>query len=781
MRRERHILGWGRRAALLGALLLPLLGLGVGARTVRADDEAPEDASIRAYAREQLILNANESVDPARRAAGRLDELKTALFEKRDVLVRADSAAFGRLIKLLGEPKHDGLIRQGAVLYRWMAGIDPEPTPAASVIDDEADDLLTREIPVPHLVNGRLAVPGTEALIAASRSWDALVGYAKAESDPEKAMPAWLRSRILALVDARELRAPIVTQGYLDARKAQVAARVADYQADRPARGLVSEGTVREKAERAERTLKPAGPYEQRLLEIEQALDRMARAEGMLKEDAGQLGFQLEAAKRRREALGKDGDEAAVGVADLELERLQLEEIVDQQQLRLLYITVRRAVLATRLFGAALEQVKAEAQAADRAHQAYESELIRMRRARQLDRLDFVMARLKAERKRMAAVGAKREGEAKAILTAYDGALEHLMAVSRLTREAVTMRRALEARVKPHQGADDTAPTTREDERGCLPDETEAEAAARKAKVARTAADDPLRRFRHPDPESITANYVRDATKVLNDPAWSAALAAAHHDAVKTRIAALEEALGLVAAADDLEARFKTARAAAAAALDAVETSARGQGSAAGWWLDRVRRRRDQDLVRDAKSFTETLHGIREERKAIQDDLARFRAYRGRLLGLGTRSFQIRVERTLDPDRLAEAYADTGAALGEAGRWVTLQGKENAGTFLGGHWKLILACLGVLVASIFFVRLGRRTLDGALRRLAHRVPALRSEPVTVRAEEAHAKREKALQEARAKAAEEEALREVSKEEADRQQRMGEGGYGGGDE
>ena len=92
---------------------------------------------------------------------------------------------------------------------------------------------------------------------------------------------------------------------------------------------------------------------------------------------------------------------------------------------------------------------------------------------------------------------------------------------------------------------------------------------------------------------------------------------------------------------------------------------------------------------------------------------------------------------------------------------------------------MLLACVGLLVASLFFVRFGRHVLDGRLRALATRVPQLRAEPVTVRAEEAQAKREKAVQEAAAKAAEEEALRQVSKEEADRQQKMGEGGYGGG--
>ncbi len=245
------------------ALLLMLLALGVGVRVALAEDDPAEDASVRAYAREQLVLNASESVDPTRRAAGRLDELKATLYAKRDLLLRADAAAFGRLEKLLGEPDRDGLIRQGAVLYRWLAGQVPEPTAAAEA--GEPADLRTQTIAVPHLVRERLEVPGTETLVEASAGWRTLVGYAKAEVDHEKAMEAWLRPRILALVDDRELHTPIVTQAYVHARAAQVAARVTDYQADRPARGLVSEGTVREKAVRVKSNLVPASLYEQRL------------------------------------------------------------------------------------------------------------------------------------------------------------------------------------------------------------------------------------------------------------------------------------------------------------------------------------------------------------------------------------------------------------------------------------------------------------------------------------------------------------------------------------
>lgn len=875
------------------------------------EDAADEDPSIRAYAREQLLLNARESVDPTRRESGGLDALKTTLAEKGSMWQRANRAEHALLVRLLGEPGQDGLIRQAAVLYRWMdSGLGdgqvaielrstngtvrrsfPLETPNHGL-------LLTgtlRLVDLPE--DGILSIDGISDLKRATQQWAGLVEQARAVSATNRASNAWLHPLVLAVSDAAELREPIA-RAWLEARQQQVAARVKIYEEDRPSKGLVSEGTVTEKGERAKRVLERAQEYELRLVAIEQALDRLARAERMLKEDAGQLGFQLEAVKRNLAGLDaktatatkaraalvaaanagatkakadtqredepkkdastkgvppkdmppkdmpptkdaplqpvpakdfpaepKKGDApppveppqskppvdepapapdrapepapkpdpelarldrelealaAERGGIELKLEGLQLKEIVDEQLLRVLYITVRRAALATQLIDTALSQVKSEAQAAEAAHKAFEAELSRMRRERQLDRLDYEMARLKAERERMAKAGETAEGDAKAILTAYDEALEELMSVSTVTRDAVTMRRALEARVKPDHGESDAAPAVTENERGCLPGENTDEADARHEAEAQAAKLDPLRRFRDPSPESITANFVRDASQMVERPAWDAALAANHYDVVSVRIGALDEALKLVARADSLETRFDEAREGATTALGIVSGLASKQGAAQGWWFDRVRSRRDRDLARDEKAFRETLRGIREERKVIQEDLELFRDYRDRLLRLGPRSFQIRVERTLDPEKLERAYSDTSDTVGDAGRWLTMQSEEHVGTFVARHWAKLLACLGLLVASFFVVRLGRRGLDRVLRTMANRSRVLRDEPVTVRAEEAHAKRAKALQEARAKAVEAEALREVSKEEADRQQKMGEGGYSGDD-
>jgi hypothetical protein len=111
-----------------------------------------------------------------------------------------------------------------------------------------------------------------------------------------------------------------------------------------------------------------------------------------------------------------------------------------------------------------------------------------------------------------------------------------------------------------------------------------------------------------------------------------------------------------------------------------------------------------------------------------------------------------------------------------AGRWLSFQGDQHLGSYVKRHWAMLLACLGVLLASLALVKYGRRNLDSVLRGMARSVASLGAEPVTVGAEDAQARREIALSEAAVRAEEEAALREVSQEQAGKAQRMGEGGY-----
>ncbi len=729
-----------RRSVLLLALLLPL----VGVTTAHANEDEGAADEARTYAREQLLRSARISVNPANREAGGLDELKQTLATNAERYRELAPEVYARALQLLGSGEEPGLIREGARLYRWLASAPAEGEGAEGPAESPT---------------------GYAGLRAAGQAWQGLVERAQASPTAEIANSLWLDPRVLALVDGRELEV-VEKRAAVDARGAEVAERVRAFQAAEPPRGLLIDSTVAEKARIAQSLRKEAEDYEARAQATSEALDRMARAERLLKVDAGRLGFLID------EIRGKEGEDAKGDQPPSdELAKLQLEEIVNQQLLRLLYIAARRADLMRGHFEEMESHAKEEALAAEEMSQAFEAELSRMRRESQLQRLAAHAADLERaleEANQQAAEGP--EGE-RPVWKVYAGALDHLRDVNRLTGEAVALRRGLEARAKPDCADDDE---------GCLPPDAPEEAPpAAESPEPAPEASDPLRRFRNPREERIDPNYVRDAAAMLDDPGWDAPLAAQHFVAVDDRIQALEGALTLVRDTASLRARFAAADKAAEEGLSQVFERAGAQGMQWYWYV-RVRERREKILEPDRTAFLETVRSIDVERERIGEELVLFRDYRRQLLDLGSRSFQIRVQRTLDPERLEAAYDDLDATVERTGRWITFQGDDHAGTFVQRNWLMLLACLGVLAVSVLIVRVGRHRLDGMVRHMATHVPALRSEPVTVRAEEAQARREKAEQEAAARAAEEEALRQVSKEEADRQQKMGEGGYGGGE-
>jgi hypothetical protein len=766
---------------------LALLGLALLCAPVGAEEETEDEAAARTYAREQLTRNANLSVDPTNRESGGLDDLKQILESKRRLYEGLSREEYGHALQLLGGRGADGLIQEGARLYRWQAGIP--------VRVETPDGGPAKATPTAGPAEDRSKYA---SLYAAAADWQRLAAAAAQGGQGDDAAARWLEPKLLALVHAGELQIPI-SRPELDAREVALADRLKALQAEQPPRGLVNDSTVSEKAARAKALRAEVDALAADRERIVQALDRMARAERLLKEDSGRLGFEIdearreEAARKKAEAepaddsnapkkgapkngAPKNGEPAPSAEVSPKLAKLQLEEIVDEQQLRLLYISARRASLLLQLYAEALRQKKEEALAAEDAHKRFEAELSRWRRERQLERLAGQASDLKRERSRVVEEQKAAADAVRPLWAAYASALENLAALNTLTREAVALRRGLEARIKPECAADETGAI----EEGCLPPEAPDGAAPGTDEPDTPASKDPLRRFREPSKSTIDANYVRDARERVDDPAWSAELAAQHFVAVDDRIQVLEGTLTLVKDTSALRERFTAASEAADKALTEVYAAAQSQGLLSRWYTT-VRKRRKENLEADRTAFRETLNGIDEERTKIREDLVLFRDYRARLLDLGTRSFQIRVQRTLDPDRLQAAYDDVDRTVNRTGRWLTLQGEEHAGTFIQRNWLMLLACVGVLVASILFVRFGRHLLDGRLRTLATRVPQLRAEPVTVRAEEAQAKREKAVQDAAAKAAEEEALRQVSKEEADRQQKMGEGGYGGGED
>ncbi|MDF1701294.1 MAG: hypothetical protein P1V36_09075, partial [Planctomycetota bacterium] len=457
-----------------------------------------------------------------------------------------------------------------------------------------------------------------------------------------------------------------------------------------------------------------------------------------------------------------DDDDAPVAKSPAEVKviALQLQEGVLKLKMRLLYLTVHRAVLRAQLYAAALKLAKEEARGASDVAARYQSELNRMRRERQLERLEYEETKLDLLLTDATSRASDPKHENRPLWLHWQQALESLKSVNRLTKEAVRLRRSFEARVSPNQAGMDDAPVD--------PGE---------------GAVDVLRRFRRPGRVAFDVKYVEDAREAARSQDFDRALVARHHEVVSDRIASLDEALVLVAKDHGLAAGLEREVAAAEKALSDLETAAgklADQGDRTNW-LETVSETRREDFDTTRKAFEETLRGLDEKAQEARTLRDACLAFERELKLLGPRSFGIRVQRNLDGDNLGHAFQDAQDSVEDAGRWIAGRSEDNLATFVGTHWLMLLACVALVVAGVFFVRFARRGLDLAINRAARTVPELRFEPVTVRAEEAHAAREKAENEQAAKEAEAEALRMVSKEEAGKAQKMGEGGYGGGDE
>lgn len=680
--------------------------------------------------------------------------------------------------------------------------------------------LRSKRLDVLRRPSGRIVL-GSAGMTFLDLAQDAIREGRSGDEDESIGTPAtWL-----ALTDRHELSSRM-SQAYLAAREIQRRERLAEFAGDKAPTGLVSERAVAEKQELAEALQADVEALLKRRDAMVASLDWLVDAESKLASELGSLGYALEEAKAAVEAekkaaaeraeaeakaeedrkakeeearkkaeeeakkddekgspkdvdpkkddaepkkadAGDDdapedgaeeaGDEpepVAMSEAETKLIALQLQEGVLKLKMRLLYLTVHRAVLRRQLYEKAIDLAKEEARAAQDVAQRYQSELNRMRRERQLERLDQEETKLDLLLTDATSRAEDPEHANRELWILWKQAIEGLRNVNRLTREAVTLRRAFEAKLSPGRKADDEAPPS-----------------------DGTDAVDELRRFRHPDRVAFDEKYVEDTLQVLSDPAFDLGLVARHHEVVSDRIVALDRALALVAdqpkLASELEAQAQTA----SAALDELKAKApalKDQEDAVDW-VETVTETRKQDYEPTRKAFEETMRGLQEKAAEARSLRAACVRLEAELRQLGTRSFGIRVQRNLDGEKLGEAFGDVHETIGGAGRWMSGDGESNVVTFLRNHWTGLLACLALVAAALFFVRVARRGLDRAIGSIARKVPQLRSEPVTVRAEEANAKREKAEQELAAKEAEQEALRMVSKEEAGKAQKMGEGG------
>ncbi len=279
--------------------------------------------------------------------------------------------------------------------------------------------------------------------------------------------------------------------------------------------------------------------------------------------------------------------------------------------------------------------------------------------------------------------------------------------------------------------------------------------------------------LRDPRSSFVDETFAADARAALDHPGFDGPVVAQHYAVVDDVVNELDDAMRGVADLDAREARIKNEIAAANQAFAAETMSAQ--------WPDlqlrRLAMRESKNLRRMEATFEVTMRGIREQQDRIRKRIAVLRTYREELQHLGLRSFGIRTDRTLSVEGLQAAGDDAGRAIGAAGSWLTLEGEAHGGHFIGRHWQRLLLVLLAVGASFLLVRLARRGIDRTLRRLAARQPHLRTEPITIGTEAAEVREQRALAEAARRDAETAALAEASGE-AERKRAVSGGGEGG---
>ena len=128
-----------------------------------------------------------------------------------------------------------------------------------------------------------------------------------------------------------------------------------------------------------------------------------------------------------------------------------------------------------------------------------------------------------------------------------------------------------------------------------------------------------------------------------------------------------------------------------------------------------------------------------EKRAENKKRLRALLAYRELLLGQGTRSLLIRVDRDLAHADLGSVVMETGGALETATDWALFRGKEHAGGFLSKAWLRFLPLLVLLVLVVWLSRLGRRLVDRWIERKVASYPTLATHGASVREEQERAR------------------------------------------
>ncbi len=696
--------------------------------------------------------------------------------ERRLIEVWGETIAARRL--LLGDPSimdsegkplppTDGALADARKLLRWVLADVPEHTGcgvsirAAGVPADDGQSFTYPTLPAvsaPGPANGAEAapggrpagsgqppapvppvapaVPGTPTLEAWARAIRAAVGGALLAKELEPAVCDDVSSLQQAAATPTPIREPsepglklkrqaletdepfAYNAALVALRRLQAAERVDAFRADRPAQGLVDDGTVREKVQRAEAIAARLKTLEKQRDELLGRLDGMATDLDNWKTMAAILSVQIEDRRGQLAAAAPAPApaEAKPSAPDLALRVLSGQETTVALEMRLLYLAAARSEarlgllkepndtsgLLEQLIQATLDEL-----AAARAVRAlYEEELARVRRERRLDKLQSEARRLRA---RVEAMGSPESLSAQAALrrACYQALLE----VNAVVQVAVRKRRAL----------------------GDWATQVPVKAAAE------TRADDPVAFARDPGAAAWDAATLMRWRELLPRPAFDADLIAEHYAAGERRLKRLRATLR--GAVDDavLRERLATLTAAAERALAPLARSNdwalrtyRLQGLLDGW-------RRD---------FDDALSGMEQEKARIAERQAGIRSYQEALLALGTRSFGIRVVSDLDASDLSAAAGDGLDAIGEVRDWVTVAEPEaSSWQFARDHWLGLLIVVATILLVIFGVPRVRILIERRLARWAMRFPSLRWGDASVSQERQDAKARKA-QEAR---------------------------------
>lgn len=704
-------------------VLLGLLGAFVSASAADGPDEA-----VRAYAREQLLVEARRALGGGDGASvTQLDAQLDQLSDDRDALAArarpappaaaGDEPEWARLADLVerraalltgpatasrgGESAAGGAIADALWLLRWLRGQEtcsilvrargpggepvmrtyPPETPrtgeAAAEPPPDAVPPPTGLAVVEELIAKEGTLLGKTFEASPCRPFLALKPVAEAEAAVGRGV-----IKTLISPDAWTWNEPL-----LRLRQGRSKERVEAWGKEAPGLALVDEATVREKARRVAQRREEVEADEGRRKEVVRNLDELVGAASSLRAANAELAAQIEEA---RAALPPAPEKPAGGEAPplpVGLRVLEAREALGSLQMRLVYLAALWLEERLRLVDEGLKLARRELAAAEAAHRRFADEMQRVRSERLLDRLTYQRLRLEQdlERARASTLAAPARD---AFVAAHEATLRANAAVLDLVR----LRR-------PTRPSSEAAPASAP----AAPPSPAAAPSSAPAPASPRDGDD-LAPFRAPTADALDGAYVKAAAEHVG--AFDAALVAAHHDAAVRRLERVRSQRERLAGAETLERRG------AASIAEAVEaTDAFARAAPRGAWRA-VDLRKDLEALRD--DLRDAAAQVAGERARAEGDLAALAAYRALLLDQGPRSFAIRENPQVGAEAMGRGAREALAWLESAGRWLAFRGDDHLGTFLARRPWRAAALVVLAVGFAVLIRRTRRALDRTL-------------------------------------------------------------------